>query len=74
MDAYGHGKGVRLETEVTAMEERKESEKERFERQRKQTMEAIADHRRLMETDPEYKAESERFFQSLITFGNDNTD
>ena len=56
------------------MEERKESEKERFERQYKQTMEAIAAHIRRKEIDPEYKAESERFSQMFITFGNDNTD
>ena len=71
MDAYGHAKGVRLETEVTAMEERKESEKERWDRYRKQLQEAYSAYMHKMETDPEYRADTERFLRDLVTFGKD---
>ena len=36
-----------------------ESREERFERQRKQLQEAVTRHRQKMETDPEYRAETE---------------
>ena len=51
-----------------------ESREERFERQRKQLQEAVTRHRQKMETDPEYRAEAEKFLSYLVTFGNDTED
>jgi len=41
---------------------------------RKQLREAMPDHLRKVETDPEYRAETEKFRNLIVTFGNDTAD
>ena len=56
------------------MADKEETREERFERQRRQLQEAMLDHQQKMETDPEYRERTEKFWKLFVTFGNDTED